>query len=161
MAYTCPTCGGTGKLVSGATCTRCFGNKTIIEDSQGLAVAWGTIKLGNLTSFKRGSPSVATEDVTGLNSSFTSFTGTAGTTTHSGMIRDLIAGDITPGTVEISWHGTGQLGDAMVGHVKTMVVTHPQNTIKFTLNAMLLKFDMSAAVNAVVEGTASFQLTGV
>ena len=161
MAYTCPTCGGTGKLVGGATCPQCLGNKTLIEDSQGLTVSWGGIVLGSLTSFKYGSPKVSTEDVTGLNSSYKSFIGAAGAATHSGMIRELIAGDITPGTVEISWHGVGKLGDAMVGNVRTMVVAHPQNTIKFSLNGMLLGYDMTAAVNAVVEGTASFQLTGV
>jgi hypothetical protein len=160
MAYTCPKCGGTG-IFALQQCPRCFGHGTLIEDSQGLTVSWGGIVLGSLTSFKYGSPKVSTEDVTGLASSYKSFTGANGAATHSGMIRHLIAGDITPGTVEISWHGVGKLGDAMVGNVQTMVVTHPQNTIKFSLNGMLLGYDMTAAVNAVVEGTASFQLTGV
>ena len=161
MAYTCPTCGGTGRVITGAMCPRCLGDGSLIEDSQGLTVSWGGMTLGSLTSLRYGSPKVSTEDVTGLRSSYRSFTGATGASTHSGMIRELIAGDITPGTVDIAWQGVGMLGDAMVGNVRLLVVTHPQNTIKFSLNGMLLGYDMSAAVNAVVEGTASFQLTGV
>lgn len=160
MAYTCPTCKGTGK-VSGATCPRCLGHTTLIEDAQGLAVAWGTVDLGRLTNFKRSSAKVSTEDVTGLNSPTVQFTNATGNS-HKGMVRQLIAGDVTPGTVSVSWIGKNGLTDAMIGHAKTLTVTHTgHNTLAGAFAAILMEYDQDGSVGGLVEGSATFQLTGV
>jgi hypothetical protein len=160
MSYTCPTCSGTG-LVAGSTCPRCLGHKTLLEDSQGLTVAWGSVDLGKLTSVRGTSPTVSTEDVTGLNSPFKSFTNNASTVTHCGMVRQLIAGDLTPGKIDISWKGKNALTNDMVGHEKALVITHTQNAIVMSKRAILLSYDLNAAVGEMIEGSASFQLTEV
>lgn len=158
MAYTCPTCSGTGK-VSGSTCPRCLGNKTLVEDSQGLSVTWGGVALGRLTSFRVSSPQVAIEDVTNLNSAIVDYTNAFGN--YRGMVRQLMSGDVTPGKVDISWNGSGALSSSDVGQEQALEVTHPEGSIAGTLKAILLEFQTTAGVNALIEGTASFQLTEV
>lgn len=161
MSYTCPTCSGTG-LVAGFTCPRCLGHKVLVEDSQGLTVTWGTVDLGRLTGLKCSSPRVATEDVTGLNSPHRAYTDPAGATSHHGMVRQLIAGDLTPGTIDITWKGKNALTNAMVGHAKTLTIVHAtQNAIAGAFGAILMSYDIQAGVGELIEGNATFQLTGV
>jgi len=81
--------------------------------------------------------------------------------THCGMVRQLIAGDLTPGKIDISWKGKNALTNDMVGHEKALVITHTQNAIVMSKRAILLSYDLNAAVGEMIEGSASFQLTEV
>lgn len=133
-----------------------------VADSHGLTVAWGTVALGLLTDFEGASPKVSTEDVSGITgATVVAFTDATGTTTHHGIVRKLAAGDITPGTVSINWIGANSLTWAMVGHSKTLTVTHSGGVVAFAKPAILMEFRATASVNALFTGTATFQLEGI
>ena len=132
-----------------------------VENSQGLTLRWGTVDLGRLVSVKAASPTVATENVTGLTSPHVALTNVSGATTHHAMIVQLIAGDITPGTISITWKGKNALTNAMIGHAKPLTVTHAEGAFGGTLNAILMSYDVNFSVNDVVEGNATFQLQGL
>lgn len=156
MAYTCPTCSGTGK-VSGFLCPTCNGHKTLVEDSQGLSISWGAKTLGSLRSFRFNSAVCEVDDVTNMTSTVV---------THApksyGMIRHLMPGDITPGTVDLSWIGDGSLTQADIGQVKPLHVVRAGRApgIDETFNAILLSYDANYSVGDTVTGSAKFQLTG-
>lgn len=154
MAYVCGTCGGNGSTILGV-CQTCNGRGTVVESSQGLTVSWGTVFLGLLTGVKTNSAKVSLEDVTGLNSPVVNYG------THTGMIRQLIAGDLTPGTVDLSWIGTAGLQDSMVGRAARLEIIHEQKAIGLTLGAILMGFDFNLQRGDLIQGSANFQLTEV
>jgi hypothetical protein len=160
MAYTCPTCSGTG-LVSGSECPTCLGNRSLVESSQGLRVTWRGATLGYLTGVKYAGSSVSLEDVTGLTSPTRQYSAEGGQG-HTGMIRQLIAGDVTPGTLDISWIGAGALSEALVGSSATLVIaqTLAGSTSSRQWNAMLVKQTADWTAGDLLKGTASFQLLG-
>lgn len=164
MAYTCPTCGGTGKVVL-RTCPTCFGNKTLVESSHRTSISWRSVNLGKLVNIQYESPSITIEDITGLNSPTWSYTDGASKQTHVGMVRQLIAGDITPGTLEVEWIGAGVLGDNFVGCTGPLVFAHIYFTgvtpVTKTWQAMLLRHGTTRRVGELLVGTASFQLLEV
>ena len=162
MAYTCPTCSGTGK-VSGSTCPRCLGRKTLVEDSQGLTVAWGSIDLGLLTNVDIESASVDMVELTSMDAVLHPFTNAAGDISHYGAMKWEEPGDINPGRASLSWIGSNGLNDSMVGSEKLLTVTHAvggATVTRLQKNAVLLKFDTSFAVDGLVEGSADFQFIG-
>ena len=154
MPYNCTTCAGTG-AVNGLLCPRCRGNKVLLEDSQGLTVGWGFIDLGRLVGLQVQSATAALEDVTGLNSP------TVNVGTHTVMVRQLITGDITPGTATVSWIGRNGLTDGNVGRRQALRIAHPQNATDWNVPAILLKFSQSLGVGGLVEGQAEFQFVEV
>jgi hypothetical protein len=159
MPVVCWKCGGTGQITpplsSSIQCPQCFGNGQLVEDAQGLQVAWGGVYLGSLTGVTTQSPTVSIEDVTGLNSPLVSFG------THTGMVRQLMSGDITPGTVTINFIGFNGLRDGMVGQRATLTVTHPSGSFVGGVSAILLKYTFNLERNAPASGSAEFQFTGV
>lgn len=154
MSYTCPTCAGSG-IVNGSVCYRCRGNRTLVEDSQGLTVTWGSVDLGQLTGISIDSATASMDDVTGLNSPVVSVG------THHVMIRQLITGDITPGKASVRYMGANGLTDGHVGTRQLLRVVHPRGAVAWALRAVLLKFTQSATVNNLIEGTAEFQFQEV
>lgn len=164
MAYTCPTCGGTGKVVL-RTCPTCLGNKTLVESSHRTAISWRSISLGKLVGVRYSSPTVAIEDVTGLNSPTWIYTDGASKQTHVGMIRQLTSGDITPGTLEIEWIGIGALADNFVGCTGPLVFAQlfgiGVSPVTKTWQAMLLRHGTTRGVGELLRGSASFQLLEV
>jgi len=160
--YTCPTCSGSGTVgLAKTTCPQCFGRKEVVEDSQGLTVAWGTIKLGRLVGVSSRSPTVEMEDVTSMLAVVKPYTDATGATTNYGVVRYFIAGDITPGTVDIRWQGSNELAWGMVGHTKTLTISHPHNALQGSAAATLLSYSIDAQMGAIIEGTATFQFEGV
>jgi hypothetical protein len=99
--------------------------------------------------------------VSGLNSPHKALTDGSGAVTHHAMVVELIAGDITPGTIEITWKGKSALTNGMVGHAKALTVAHTQGAFGGTINAILMKYDFNFSVGELVEGSATFQLTEV
>ncbi len=161
MAYTCPTCSGTGK-VGLYRCPTCLGNKTLVESSHRTSVAWRGVNLGKLTGIQYSSPTISVEDISGLNSPLWSYTNGASAVTHKGIVRQLIAGDITPGTLDVEWIGIESVADNFVGCTGPLVIVHiTGTTLQKTWNAMLLRFDTTRAVGELFRGSASFQLLEV
>lgn len=159
MAYTCPRCSGSGQsLIPGTAateqCPRCFGTGTLIEDSQGLSVAWGAVALGKLTGVKMSAPTCSVEDVTGLNAPLVSYG------SHTGIFRQLIAGDISPGLCDLQWSGTNGLTFGMIGQNQMLTITHPVYGLGLLQQAILITYDVAFSTNELVQGTAKFQLLG-
>jgi hypothetical protein len=154
MARTCPTCAGTGILAL-YNCPQCFGSGSIVEDGQGLTVSWGGVYLGTLVNVQTKSPTVSLEDVTGLNSPVVSYG------THTGMVRQLIAGDITPGKATVRWIGLNGLSDSMIGQKAALKIEFSSGAYLGGIDAILLSFDTQIAVNNPVDGSAEFQFLGV
>lgn len=155
MAFSCPACSGTGKI-SGFLCWRCNGSGTIVEDSQGLAVEWGTVSLGHLRSFKFDSASCSVEDVTDVGGTVVM---------HApgvyGMLKRVLPGDITPGTVTLSWIGDGEFLQTDIGQTAQLKITRGGDApFYIEFEAFLLKFDSNFSTGELVTGTANFQLTG-
>ena len=162
MAYTCPTCGGSGK-VGAFTCPRCLGRKTLVEDSQGLTVAWGSINLGLLTGVDLESASVDMVDLTSMDAVIHPFKNAAGTISHYGAIKWEEPGDISPGRASLSWIGSNGLTDNLVGSENLLTVTHAvggATITRLSKHAVLIKFDSSLSVGGLVEGSAEFQFIG-
>lgn len=158
MAYTCPTCKGTGKVAFNR-CPTCFGRGSLIESSQGLSVSWRGVPLGNLVSVRYTGPTITTEEITGLNSPVWTYTDGTGARTHTGMVRQLIAGDITPGTLDVSWIGKSAIPDNFVGCTGQLVIVHQTDTSRtVTVNAMLIEPpEWAADVGELIKGRAKFQ----
>ena len=156
--YTCPRCGGTG-IVGASQCPRCFGNRQLVEDSQGLNLSWGGVSLGKLTNIKTQSPVVSREDVTGLNAQLVTYTGADGSRTHTGLVKSFISGDITPAKVDVSWIGKCGLVWNNVGSAQLLVVTHSQGAIALSLPACLLQFSVEGEAGSLISGSASFEVT--
>lgn len=154
MARTCPTCGGTGVIALGQ-CPLCLGSGSIVEDAQGLVVSWGGVSLGRLVNVQTKSATVSLEDVTGLNSPVMSYG------SHTGMVRQLISGDITPGKATIRWIGTNGLRDRMIGQSAILLITLATGEYVGGVDTILLSYDVTLSVNNPVDGTAEFQLLGV
>lgn len=158
MAYTCPTCSGTGK-VNKATCPTCHGLTVLVESSQNLTVSWRGVTLYHVVRVKYSGPKITTEDITGLNSPLWVYRNQAGVALHTGMVRQLIAGDITPGTLDVEWLGRSVIPDNYVGCTGSLVIVHTTDIARtVTVNAMLATPPVwSADVGDLLRGSATFQ----
>ena len=140
------------------------GGKAVVAvaDAQGLAVSWGSVSLGRLVGVTVRSPSVQFEDVTNLSAAVVAYTNPDGSTSHHGVVKQLIASDKTPGAISIEWIGASGLSWSMIGHSKTLQITHAGGALGVSaVPAVLASFSINGAVGELVRGSAEFQLGGV
>lgn len=132
-----------------------------VADSQGLTVSWGGVNLGRLTSVEVGSPELQFEDVTNLTAPLVTYTNTDGSASHTGVVRQLSQGDITPGIVTIEFIGGNGLFWSMIGQARTLTIVHASGALSLSAAAVLKGFSRSASVGGLAKGSAEFQLLGV
>lgn len=159
MAYTCPTCTGTG-LVAGAVCPRCLGNKTLIEDSQGITVSFDGTAMGQLRSVSVQSASVSVEDVTAMNATLVNFgAGLSGLPTTV-AVRQLMPGDLTPGEMRMAWIGKTAFAPAALGKI-VIIVFRSVRLGEKTYRGFLVSYESQYDAGEIAGGTATIQLVEV
>lgn len=120
--------------------------------SQGSAVSFNGIPIGMLLSWEVTPASATTTDATNQDSTI------LGVGAQARVVRQIDCTAIDPGTASITFLGDGGFAVNDTGSVGVLAIAGDAGTL--SLEAILTRWNVSAAVGELIRGQAEFQFTG-
>ena len=120
--------------------------------AQGSTVSFDGVQLGSVLNWATTPATAVTQDTTNYNSTRT------GTGWDSRVLKTRNCTAIEPGTASVTMLGNPGFAWSDVGHKATLGVTCAAGSISF--EAILVKYEIQAAVGELLKFTVEFQYTG-
>jgi hypothetical protein len=122
------------------------------DSSQGSTVSFAGAAIGQLVGWRVSPGQAAVEDFTGFGCDI------LGTGADARVVKRMDATAVDPGTAEVRLLGVPPYVATEIGKKGSLYFSYDGGG--FTLQAILLSFDIEGAVGEFIKGSATFQLTG-